>query len=138
MTSNMLLSRPLPTGPARTVSGIGRGLAAAGVLMSADVHLFLYFDGFSGIKVIGPSFMLNAVAGCVIGIALLIWRPPIPVLLAIAFGVATLVAFYISAPVGLFGVKETWGGTEVIVAEVAEWVAIAGGVLALIAERRRR
>ena len=57
-------------------------------------------------------------------------------LLAIAFGIATLVAFYISATVGLFGVHETWGGAQVILAEVAEWVAVLAGTWALLAERR--
>lgn len=121
----------------RPAAGIGRGLAAAGVLMSADVHLVLYLDGgFSSIPVVGTAFLLNAVGGLVIGLAVLLWRIPVTALLAIAFGVATLTAYYISAIGTLFGVHETWGGTQVILAEVAEWVAIAGGLLALVVERR--
>ena len=50
---------------------------------------------------------------------------------------ATLTAFYISATVGLFGVHETWAGTQVVLAEVAEWVAIIGGVTAMVVERAR-
>src|ERR1700709_595194 len=108
----------------------GRGVAAAGVLMSADVHLVLYFQGFSDIKVIGPSFLLNAVAGIVIGLALLLWRHWFSLLAAIGFGVATLVAFYLSATVGLFGLHETFGGNQQVLAEVAEWLAILGAVVA--------
>ena len=44
-----------------------RMLAAVGVLVSAAVHLWLWFDGYRDIEVIGPAFLLNAVAGTVIG-----------------------------------------------------------------------
>ena len=128
----------VPVAQARPVATAARVLAAAGVLMSADVHLVLYLDGgFSSIPVVGPAFLLNAVGGIVIALLVLLWRHPMSALLAVAFGVATLTAFYISATVGLFGVHETWGGTQVILAEVAEWVAILGGVTALVVERAR-
>ena len=91
---------------------------------------------FSSLAVVGPAFLLNAIGGFVIGLLVLLWRHPLSALLAVAFGVATLTAFYISATVGLFGVHETWGGTQVILAEVAEWIAIIGGLTALIVERR--
>jgi hypothetical protein len=116
---------------------LGRGVAAAGVLLSADVHLVLYFDGFSDIKVIGPAFLLNAIGGIVIGVAVLVWRHWLPLVAAIAFGISTLTAFYISATVGLFGVHETLTGNQVVLAEIAEWVAIAGAVTALWAEHRK-
>ena len=119
------------------LSTVGRGLAAAGVLLSADVHLVLYFDGFSDIALVGPAFLLNAIGGLAIGLAVLLWRHPLPLLAAIAFGIATLAAFYTSATVGLFGVHETFGGNQQVLAEVAEWVAIAGAVLALMSERRK-
>ena len=79
---------------------------------------------------------LNAIGGIVIALVVLLWRHPLSALLAVAFGVATLNGIYLSAMVGLFGVHEAWGGTQVITAEVAEWVAIAGGATALILERR--
>jgi hypothetical protein len=125
------------TGTSTTASMVGRGFAAAGVLLSADVHLFLYFDGYRDIKVIGPAFLLNAIGGIVIGIAVLVWHHWLPLLAAILFGISTLGAFYISATVGLFGVHETFGGNQVVVAEIAEWVAIAGAVVALVSERRK-
>ena len=135
-TQQVVSSSPrVRTGTSR--SALGRGLAAAGVLLSGDVHLVLYFDGFSDIKVIGPVFMLNAIGGIVIGLAVLLWHHWLPLLAAIGFGLATLAAFYVSATVGLFGVHETFGGNQVVLAEIAEWVAIAGGTLALLAERRK-
>ncbi len=133
------MSTAVGTRPARSanLSMLGRGVAAAGVLLSADVHLVLYFDGFGDIEVIGPAFMLNAIGGIVIGIAVLVWRHWLPLWAAVGFGVSTLAAFYISATVGLFGVHETLGGNQVVLAEIAEWVAIAGAVTALLAERKR-
>lgn len=124
--------------PARTsVSLLGRGLAAAGVLLSADVHLVLYFQGFSDITVVGPAFMVNAVGGIVIGVAVLLWQHWLPLLAAMGFGIATVAAFYLSATVGLFGVHESLGGNQQVLAEVAEWVAIIAAGTALTLERRR-
>jgi hypothetical protein len=136
VTTAMKIDLPSQAKPNR-LSRIGRGLAATGVLLSADVHLVLYFQGFSDIKVIGPSFMLNAVAGIVIGLTLLLWRHWLPLLAAVGFGIATLTAFYLSATVGLFGLHETFGGNQQILAEVAEWCAIAGAVVAWFAEHKK-
>ena len=43
-----------------------RLIAAAGVLVSAGVHLYLWVDGVRDQHVVGPAFMVNAVAGLVI------------------------------------------------------------------------
>ena len=111
-----------------------RILAAAGVLVSAAVHLLLWFDGFRELDVIGPAFMLNAVAGVAIAVLLVLWRHWVPLLLAIGFGASTLGAFVISATVGLFGVHEVWTGTAVLTAAVSEVVAIVAGAVALLRE----
>lgn len=118
-------------------STVGRAVAAAGVLLSADVHLVLYFEGFGDISVVGPAFLLNGVGGLAIGLAVLVWRSWLPLLAAIGFGIATLVAFYLSATIGFFGVHETWGGNQQIVAEVAEWAAVVGAAAAGVLERRK-
>ena len=111
-----------------------RMLAAVGVLVSAAVHLWLWFDGYRDIEVIGPAFMLNAVAGVVIAGLLLAWRHWIPLLLAVGFGASTLGAFIISATVGLFGVQESWTGGAVLTAAASEVVAVLAGLVALAQE----
>ena len=126
-------AQPLP--PAAVVL---RALAAAGVLMSADVHLVLFFEGYDTIPVVGPLFLLNAVAGFAIALAVLLWRHWLPLLLAMGFAAATLSAFYISATIGFFGVNETLAGTQQVLAAVAEWVALITAGAALAIERRRR
>ena len=111
-----------------------RMLAAVGVLVSAAVHLWLWFDGYRDIEVIGPAFMLNAVAGVVIAGLLLAWRHWIPLFLAVGFGASTLGAFIVSATVGLFGVQESWTGGAVLTAAASEVVAILAGLVALAQE----
>ena len=111
-----------------------RLLIAAAVLVSAVVHLKLWFDGFRDIDKIGPAFMLNAVAGAVIAVLVLAWRHWVPLLLAVGFGASTLGAFVISASVGLFGVHELWTGGWVWSAAISEAVAIVAGALAFFQE----
>ena len=105
-----------------------RLVAAAAVLVSAIVHLWLWIDGFRDVNIVGPAFVLNAVAGVCIAVLLLAWRHWIPLLLGVGFGAATLAAFIISTTVGLFGYHEHWVGVYVWVAFVAEIVAIVAGV----------
>ena len=109
-----------------------RLLAAAAVLVSAAVHLYLWFDGMREADVVGPAFMLNAVGGAVIALLLVVWRHWIPPFLALGFGLSTLTAFVIAASVGLFGVEESWTGWAVWTASVAELVAIVTGALLLL------
>lgn len=113
------------------VQQVIRWVTAAAVLVSGAVHLKLWFDGFRAIAVIGPSFLLNAVAALVIAVLLLAWRHWLPPLLALGFGLATLGAFVVSATVGLFGVHEVWTGTPQVSCAVAEVVAVLGGAALL-------
>jgi hypothetical protein len=105
-------------------------IAAAAVLVSAAVHLQLWFDGVRHQHVIGPSFMVNAVAGVVIAVLLVGWRTWPPLLLAAGFGASTLGAFVISSTVGLYGVNAHWEGFRVWAAAVSEVVAILAAVWA--------
>ncbi|MBD5788072.1 hypothetical protein IF650_18095 [Cellulosimicrobium terreum] len=114
-----------------------RGLTAAGLLLSADIHLVLLVEGYRDIEVVGPLFALNAAAGLVLGVLVLVWRHWLPLLGAVGFGALTLAAFYLSTTVGFFGVNETVGGTQQVLAAASEWVAVVAGTLALVVERRR-
>jgi O-antigen/teichoic acid export membrane protein len=104
-----------------------RAMAAAGVLVSGAVHFKLYFDWAHENDKVGPAFLLNAGAGLVIAVLLMVWRHWAPPLLAVGFGLSTLAAFVTAATVGLFGVSEAWTGWAVWTAAVAELVAVAAG-----------
>jgi hypothetical protein len=115
-----------------------RAAAAFGVLVSAGIHLWLWFQGFDTISVIGPLFLLNAAGGLVIAVAVMVWRHWLPLLAAIGFGAATLIAFALSATVGLFGVHETWTGTDQVLGWLSELLAVVAGTVALWRERSAR
>lgn len=106
--------------------------AAAAVLVSAVVHLYLWFDGYRDVDVIGPAFLLNAVGGTGIAVLLLAWRHWVPPLMAAGFGLSTLGAFIISTTFGLFGLEESWSGWAVWTAAVSEAAAVVLGVLLLL------
>lgn len=108
-----------------------RIVTALAALVSAAVHLILFFDGYKDVDVIGPAFLTNAVAGVVIAALLLRWDHWIPAFLVAGFGASTLGAFVLSATVGLFGVHEQWTGGWVLTAAVAEVVCIVGGLVLL-------
>lgn len=113
-----------------------RWVTASAVLVSGLVHLWLWFDGFAEIDVIGPLFLLNAVAGVVIAAVTVAWRHWLPLLASVGFGAATLGAFVVSTTVGLFGVQERWVGAPVWIAAVSEALAVVAGGLALVTESR--
>ena len=116
-----------------------RLLGAAAVLVSAAVHLLMWFDGVRDQHVIGPAFLLNAVGGLVI--AVLLVAPPdrlptrlpgwLPALLTLGFGLSTLAAFTVASTVGLFGIHTHWSGGYVWTATVSEVVAVCVGAVLL-------
>ncbi len=113
-----------------------RLVAAVAVLVSAGVHFKLWTD-YKDLHVVGPAFMVNAVAGVVIAVLLLAWKSWLAPLLAVGFGIATLAAFTISTtPNGLFDDHEKWTGGYVWTAAISEAVAIIAGLYAVAAERR--
>jgi hypothetical protein len=112
-----------------------RGIAASAVLVSAAVHLMLWDQGYDGIAVIGPLFLLNAAGGLVIGLAVLSWRHWLPLLGAMGFGALSLVALLWSAAFGLFGVSEPLNGVPQLISIVAEAAAVVLGAAAIRAEQ---
>jgi hypothetical protein len=108
-----------------------RVLTAVAVLVSAVMHLYLWFEGYRDLEVIGPAFLLNAFGGAVIAVLLVAWKHWLPALLALGFGASTLGAFVVSTTVGLFGVQEQWQGWEVWTAAISEAAAIVLGAVLL-------
>lgn len=115
-----------------------RSVTALAVLVSGAVHLKLWSDGYRDIDVIGPLFLLNAVAAVLIAVAVMAWRHWLPLVAAVGFGAATLGAFALSTTVGLFGIHEVWAGADVLIAAFSEAVAVLAGAAALAMSARSR
>jgi len=110
-----------------------RILIAVSVVVSAVVHYKLWDDGYKDIDVVGPLFLVNAVGGLVVSLAVLVWRHWLPLLAAVGFGASTLIAFALSTtPGGFMDVHETWSGAFQIVGAVSEGLAVLLGVFAIL------
>ena len=86
-----------------------RIVTAVAALVSAAVHLILWFDGYRDIDVIGPAFLLNAVAGTVIAVLLLRWRHWVPAFLVTGFGEESIEAAGFLEIVGEGAEARGWG-----------------------------
>jgi hypothetical protein len=104
-------------------------VGALAALVSAGVHLWLWFDGVKNQGVVGALFVVNVVAGVAIAVMLLRWRHWIPLFLLAGFGACTFGAFLISASVGLFGIHTSWSWYAWLAA-VSEVAAIVVAALA--------
>ena len=118
-----------------------RLLGAALLLAVSAIHLYLWQQGYDGIDVIGPAFLIQAVLG--VGGALLVlltplrWLPWVA-LLDLAFAAGSLAALLVSTTVGLFGFVETTTATlwwETLWVEIAAIVVL--GTLFLVSRAHR-
>ncbi len=121
------------------------GLGAAGVLATGADHLYEYTaTGFSTIPTIGTLFLLNFIAATIVGAGLLLplrrmtrrFADPVRTLLALSgIGIAatSLIALWISQSSSLFGFTDYGFRATIVVAIVAESIAIMAltGYLAL-------
>jgi hypothetical protein len=99
-----------------------RGLrwsAAALVLAAGAIHLWLYFDYFHRVHVVGLLFLVNAASALVTGLALLLSGRSWALVAGIAYSAGTLLGFLLSVYHGLFGYVESLRGP---------WQEAAGGV----------
>ena len=109
---------------------------AAFLVWSAVIHLMLWSDGYKDISVIGPLFLVQAIAGIVIALAVVALRWLALVAVGAATGVATAVGLLLSAHVGLFGYKESLSVPYATLSLAVEFTAaflllVAACVLAL-------
>ena len=113
-----------------------RIVVAAALLGSAGVHFFLWTHGYPGI--IGPLFLLNAVGGLVLAIAVLAWRHWLPALGALGFGVLTLGSYVLAATVGFLGQHDQFNSQPEYWGVITEAVCILGGIALLTTRNRTR
>jgi hypothetical protein len=106
---------PLLRGPGRSRRPLDLAATCAfvvgGALLvwSASIHFHLWHDeGYHAIATIGPLFVLQSIAGLVIGLAVVAVRRLWVAVIGAGFAVATLAGFLISVEHGLFGFKDSW------------------------------
>jgi hypothetical protein len=116
--------------------------AAVAALVSAAVHLYLWFDGVKDQGTVGALFVVNVVAGVVIAALLVRWRSWVPPFLVAGFGASTLVAFLIAANGGLFGIETGWSwyawlaaASEVVCVVTGAWLLLVEGSLSQSQDR---
>ncbi len=120
-------------------------LLGAGLLVAmAWLHLHLWDLGYRYIHVIGPLFLVNAVAGFAVALALLVVPGRLLPWIALAGGLlalGTLGGLVLSTTTGLFGFEETWQATDVpqsVAVEAAAAVLLLGYAGTVLVKARRR
>src|ERR671931_746528 len=96
--------------PQRDMASAARAAGALFVLTAGAIHLWLYFDYFHAVHVVGVLFLLNAAAAAAVAIVLLASDHPISLLAGVGYAAGTIAAFLISVYHGLFGYVEALRG----------------------------
>lgn len=105
----MTSTQPAPpnAGPARPLI-VWQGLSALALLAMGGIHLYLVVDGTGG--VLGMLFVLNAIGGLVLAVAVVVLRRRLLLLasvLGLLFLAGTLAALVLALTVGLFGIQSS-------------------------------
>jgi hypothetical protein len=101
------------------------------VLAAGAIHLWLYFDYFHRVHVIGALFVVNAAVAAVIGLMLLVSANQWVLTSGIAFAGGTLGAFFFTVYHGMFGYVERLTGPWQWAAGLVEAAAILVLLVAL-------
>ena len=80
--------------------------------------------GYKFIPTDGPFFLVDAIAGVVLAVALVLWARPLTGLVSAGFVAGTILALVISLTVGLFGFNESISANYVVLALVVESIAL--------------
>jgi hypothetical protein len=124
---------PLMHAGVRGLRYLGAGL----ILVNGGVHLYLWDHGYRQIRVIGPLFLLNAVAALLIAIALL-WRPEgFTALLGLALSVGTFTSFMLAVTIGLFNFTAGWDPKAVLAALAEIGAIVVLGSWWVVTRRKR-
>jgi hypothetical protein len=79
------------------------------LVWSSYIHFHLWDSvGYRHLATIGPLFLLQSIAGLVLGVLVLAVRRVWAALLGIGFALSTLAGFLVSVEYGLFGFKDSW------------------------------
>jgi hypothetical protein len=142
-------ARLLLRGPASLTSPVARwavtllALAGAALLVwSGVIHLQLWADGYRGIPVIGPLFLLQGIASIAAAAALAAFRRLVLLAAGAVLAAATAVGLLLSAHGGLFGYIESlavpYAKTSLVVEFASAAVLAAAAAIVLAGPRLSR
>jgi hypothetical protein len=101
---------------------VWQALSSLLLLAMGGIHLYLRFNGSGGL--IGVLFVLNAIGGLVLAVAILAARRRLDLVVASVLGLlfmaGTLLALVLALTVGLFGIRQQLGGELVVTTLVVE------------------
>jgi hypothetical protein len=137
-------ARLLLQGPARLTSPVARWvvtlLAVAGAALlawSGVIHLQLWSDGYRGISVIGPLFLIQGIASIGLAVALAVFRRLVLLAAGAVLAAATAAGLLLSAGIGLFGYTESlavpYAETSLVVEFTSAAVLAAAAAMILAA-----
>jgi len=133
------------TGPLSEVRGAVTSLLflAGGLLIvwSSFIHFHLWQElGYRHIPTIGPLFLIQSIAGLILGLLTIAIRRAWTAILGLGFALMTMLGYLISVTYGLFGFKDAWSAPFAHQAFVLELLTIAllgiAGALCLTTKAR--
>jgi len=128
------------TDTSQGVARVMRILSAIILIAAGGIHLLLVFDGTGG--VLGVLFVLNGIAGIVLGVGMLALRTRLLLLtsiLGLLFIAASFFSLLLALTVGLFGIATVWSLFLVPQTFVIEGIGVIvlAVTLALVVRARR-
>jgi hypothetical protein len=124
-----------PTGPAtrRVATNLVLLAGAALVATSGLIHLYLWANGYRNVAAIGQLFLVQGIAGLVLAVGIVAYPRVLTAGVGVAYLLATIAAFALSATHGLLGFMDTldapWASTSLIVESAGALLLILGGAL---------
>jgi hypothetical protein len=142
-------ARFLLRGPATLTAPVARWavtlLAVAGAALltwSGVIHLQLWADGYRGISVIGPLFLIQGIASIAAAVALAVFRRVVLLAAGAVLAAGTGVGLLLSVSIGLFGYVESlavpYAQTSLVVEFTSAALLAAAAAIVLAAPLLRR
>jgi hypothetical protein len=108
------------------------------LILSAVIHLHLWSTGYKHIPTIGPLFLLQGIAGILLGLAVAVSRHYAIALAGALFAAGTIGGLVLSVEVGLFGFKDSFSApwaTDTLIIEIAAFVVLVAAAFVAIHHR---
>jgi hypothetical protein len=102
------------------------------VIWLSYIHFHLWQDGYRHIPTIGPLFLVQSVAGLLIGLLVIAVRRVWTAIVGVGFALATMAGFLISVEHGLFGFTDSWAAPFAGLAFTVEIATAAALVVAAV------